>query len=88
MFWHLFDKKAWFAPKRFGIGAGWPIAWQGWALIASYLLALGGIGLLSEQSNAGAKASAFALFMILTGLFALIVWRRTEGGWHWRWGKQ
>ena len=25
------DDKPWFAPKRFGYGAGLPIAWQGWA---------------------------------------------------------
>ena len=24
---------AWFAPKRYGFGAGLPIAWQGWALL-------------------------------------------------------
>ena len=27
----------WFAPKRFGYGAGLPIAWQGWALIIGRL---------------------------------------------------
>ncbi|MEY4953243.1 MAG: hypothetical protein RL299_1667, partial [Pseudomonadota bacterium] len=24
----------WFAPKRLGYGSGWPIAWQGWAMMA------------------------------------------------------
>ena len=31
------DTREWFAPKRFGYGAGWPIAWQGWALVGGYL---------------------------------------------------
>ena len=31
------DDGAWFAPKRFGYGAGLPIAWQGWALLAGYI---------------------------------------------------
>ena len=31
------DNSAWFQPKRFGYGAGWPIAWQGWALRGGYL---------------------------------------------------
>ena len=26
----------WFAPKRFGYGAGLPIAWQGWVVMAAY----------------------------------------------------
>jgi hypothetical protein len=28
----------WFAPKRFGIGAGKPISWQGWLLTIGYFL--------------------------------------------------
>ena len=27
------DGPEWFAPKRYGYGAGLPIAWQGWAVI-------------------------------------------------------
>ncbi len=27
----------WFAPKRYGYGAGLPIAWQGWVLTIGYL---------------------------------------------------
>jgi hypothetical protein len=34
----------WFAPKRFGYGAGPPIAWQGWALI------LGFCAILADQA--------------------------------------
>jgi len=30
------DGPEWFAPKRFGYGASYPIAWQGWAVIAVY----------------------------------------------------
>ncbi len=35
------DDKAWFTPKRYGYGAGLPVAWQGWALLA------GVVGLLA-----------------------------------------
>ena len=34
------DDGAWFAPKRFGYGAGLPIAWQGWAVLVAYLAVL------------------------------------------------
>ena len=28
---------AWFTPRRYGLGVGAPIAWQGWALLGGYL---------------------------------------------------
>ena len=31
------DGPEWFAPKRFGYGAGLPISWQGWALTAAFM---------------------------------------------------
>jgi hypothetical protein len=33
---------AWFSPKRLGYGSGLPIAWQGWALILTYLVIVSG----------------------------------------------
>ena len=35
------EPKAWFAPERYGYGAGLPIAWQGWALIGAYIAVIG-----------------------------------------------
>ncbi|WP_159977535.1 MULTISPECIES: hypothetical protein [unclassified Novosphingobium] len=79
---------AWFAPKRYGYGAGLPIAWQGWLVIASYVAALAGIGMLDHMGNAGGRAAAFALFLLVTGLFAVVAAKRTRGGWKWRWGER
>jgi hypothetical protein len=31
------DGPEWFAPKRYGYGAGLPISWQGWALTIAFL---------------------------------------------------
>jgi hypothetical protein len=84
---HLFMKKGpWFRAKRYGYGVGLPLKWQGWALIAFYLLALAGIGLLSKQDTDFPRAVAFVVFLIVTALFVMTVHRRTEGGWKWRWG--
>ncbi len=77
---------AWFAPKRFGYGFGMPIAWQGWLALALYVAALAGIGLLDRMGHSGQRAAAFALFLLVTGLFVVIAARRTRGGWKWRWG--
>ncbi len=76
----------WFAAKRFGIGAGRPIAWQGWVLLASYLGVLAGLGRLARQAQSGAiTLTALAL---CTGLLLLVVHKRTEGGWKWHWGRK
>ncbi|MCJ2187987.1 hypothetical protein [Novosphingobium beihaiensis] len=84
---HLFLKEGdWFAPKRFGYGASWPIAWQGWVLLAVYLAAVGGSVMLAKDGHAGGHIAALALILLLTGLFMAVAARRTRGGWKWRWG--
>ncbi|NHN83331.1 hypothetical protein GOB93_01580 [Acetobacter musti] len=73
--------KPWFAPKRFGYGAGWPVAWQGWVSVLVYVAALVVIIALVP----GLKQS-LAIFGV-TVVFGWIASRRTEGGWRWRWGR-
>lgn len=74
---------AWFLPKRFGIGAGPPIAWQGWALLAGYIaaLALAGFGLLPRYWTVWA-----IIVVALTVALSAIAAQHTRGGWRWRWG--
>lgn len=72
----------WFRPKRFGFGAGLPIAWQGWALLAGHVAAIAlGAQLLAHHPWALA-AYATLLTVAAVPLYA----RRTEGGFRWRWG--
>lgn len=86
---HLFFKSgAWFAPKRYGYGAGLPIAWQGWALVAAWIAALAGIGLLDDSVHSGQRIAAIALCVVVTALFIAVAARRTRGGWKWRWGEK
>ncbi|MBT2188696.1 hypothetical protein [Sphingobium nicotianae] len=85
----LFEEGAWFAPKRYGLGAGLPIAWQGWVLMLSFLLLLPGIMLLGISLAPLHPAQAmlfFALAVAATLLFVRICQRKTRGGWRWRWG--
>ncbi|WP_088306979.1 hypothetical protein [Novosphingobium sp. B 225] len=78
----------WFAAKRYGIGAGRPIVWQGWVLLASYLGVLAGLGRFSAHAQGGARVSALVVFVICTTLFLLLVHKRTQGGWKWHWGRK
>lgn len=82
----IFAPGPWFAPKRFGFGAGRPTAWQGWTLLASYMGIVGGAGLLLRQAGNGPRGAAIALLVFATVLFIAIAHRRTDGGWRWRWG--
>ena len=74
----------WFAPKRYGYGAGLPIAWQGWAVLLSYTL------LVAGSASAILPLSTFAFVAVTLGATAallLVAARRTRGGWRWRWGE-
>lgn len=76
--WHT--SKPWFAQKRFGYGAGLPIAWQGWAVLLVFLVAIAAACLLL-------KGPALALMVsALTIAVSAIAAAKTQGGWRWRWG--
>ena len=78
------DRPEWFAPKRYGYGAGLPIAWQGWAVIAAFLAVVAVTGVLfGENELLAATIIVPAIAMLL-----LITARTTRGGWRWRWGER
>lgn len=74
----------WFAPKRYGIGAGLPIAWQGWAVVGVFLAILAVTAILFGDR----PAVALAIVLPASGLLILITARTTRGGWRWRWGER
>jgi hypothetical protein len=80
------DDGAWFAPKRFGYGAGLPIARQGWALLAGYFAILGVGVLLVQWDRQAGLVGAIALIVPATIVLFVIAARKTRGGWRWRWG--
>lgn len=78
------DDGAWFAARRFGYGAGLPIAWQGWALILAFLAAVIGFALLLMPER---PIPFVAIVVVLSVLQLIMVARHTRGGWRWRWGR-
>jgi hypothetical protein len=74
----------WFAPKRYGIGAGLPIRWQGWAVLIGYIALLGLAGFLLPYTWVGFAS----VVVILTVILILVAARTTRGGWRWRWGEE
>ena len=74
----------WFAPKRYGYGAGLPISWQGWALTIAFIGILLGVSLAFKDR----PESVIAAIVPITAVFILICARTTRGGWRWRWGDE
>ncbi len=80
----FFDGKPWFAQKQYGLGSGLPISWKGWVLFISYQAAALGMALSFRQKGYYWEIA----LAIVTILFLFIVWKKTEGGWQWKWGKK
>lgn len=78
------DDDAWFAPKRYGFGAGVPIAWQGWVLTLGYVAAVAGSAALLLPRN---RVAWGVVVVALTIALIAISAQHTRGGWRWRWGK-
>ena len=74
----------WFSQKRYGYGAGLPIAWQGWVLTIGYVAVI----LLTSFLIPLSLSLYLALVFTLTGLYLLIVSKTTRGGWRWRKGEK
>ena len=72
---------AWFLPKRFGYGAGLPITWQGWLVVALHVAAITcGTLLLLRQP------AAMIAWMVIAGFVPMPLYAaKTRGGWKWRW---
>jgi hypothetical protein len=76
----------WFEPKRIGYGAGLPIRWQGWAVLAAYVAVMAGASfwLLPHRHMLpfyGITAAATVALLVVCA-------RHTRGGWKWRNGRE
>lgn len=80
------DKNIWFPAKKYGIGWGLPVVWQGWVVLFIYtLLVTTGTLILARSPQNSLWLLPFIL--ILTVIFILIVWRKGEKI-QFRWGNK
>ena len=78
------DRPEWLAAKSYGLGAGLPISWQGWAILLGFIAIVGLAAWLFGEDDPRALAiviPAIAILLIITA-------RTTRGGWRWRWGRR
>ena len=79
----MIDDQPWFAPKRFGYGAGLPIAWQGWVMLAAHMALIFAVTWLLRRDPVAMTLVLLAVAFAPMPLYA----RKTQGGWHWRSGR-
>lgn len=77
------DDDAWFTPKLFGFGFGFPIAWQGWLLVLAYLVVVVTLVLALKER----PIELIAALCLPTVALLVIGCRKTRGGCRWRWGR-
>ena len=77
------DGPEWFAPKRYGLGSGLPIAWQGWVVVAAYIGAVTALSYYLKDQPLKLAATVVPLTVVLMVICA----KTTRGGWRWRWGE-
>lgn len=76
------SKQYWFPAKRHGWGWGAPATWQGWAVLVSFLVAIGVIVWRVPQRTE--PGLFWGLVLAASAVFAVIVWLKGEPpGWHW-----
>ena len=73
--------KPWFRVKRYGLGAGLPCSWEGWAVLAAFLAVVFGVSLadLPPAPRAAIILAAAVTFMVVARL-------KSDRPWKWRWG--
>ena len=81
--------KPWFAPKRFGYGAGVPISWEGWAVLAGFLVCTILVLYLPQRLFGMGLGTTLGLcgLVLVSAVFVAIAKAKTDGAWRWRNGE-
>jgi hypothetical protein len=76
------ERKYWFPAKRYGWGWGMPSTWQGWLVLAAFVvLVFAGSSLFPPGTELGRYLIYVA---VLCGLLVGVCWLKGEPP-HWRW---
>jgi uncharacterized membrane protein len=72
----------WFAPKLYGFGAT-PVTWQGWAVTLGFAAAL----MVAVRWLPTTPEKLIVSLALIVALIAISA-AKTDGDWHWRWGRR
>lgn len=79
------DPQYWFPAKRYGWGWSFPTTWQGWVVVAVYVIVIGAGAAFIRPSLHPVRFVAYVL--ILTCLLVAVCWATGEPP-RWRWGRR
>lgn len=78
--------RPWFRTKVYGYGAGLPCSWEGWAVMAAFVLAMFGLHALPPAlTTAHPWLDTVLRVALILGLI-VIAWAKSDKPWFWRWG--
>ena len=78
--------KPWFHTKQYGVGAGLPCRWEGWALLAAFTAAMVGLSVLpAPLTSAHPWLAPVARGGLIVGVIVLAR-LKSDAPWRWRWG--
>jgi drug/metabolite transporter (DMT)-like permease len=73
----------WFGARRYGLGWGFPVCWQGWAVLGGYFaLLFGGVYHFAPTNT----SALLAYIVLLTVALVAIIAAKGERPVRWRWG--
>ena len=78
-------KKYWFPAKRYGWGWGLPITWQGWVVLATYLVCIAAIVVAFPPATGAVR---FVLLVAISSVVLTAVCWLTGEAPRWSWGKK
>ena len=78
------ERDVWFPAKRFGWGWGPPVKWQGWVVLAAYVLAIAAI-VFRFPPNVDLAAFLGLIFLATLAMLAVCWWKGETP--RWRWGE-
>jgi hypothetical protein len=75
----------WFPAKTYGWGWGPPVRWQGWAVLAVFILTLVSMTIIADPAR---HPAAFVIGVVVaSSVLIAIRWRKGEPP-SWRWGSR
>jgi hypothetical protein len=61
-----------------------PCSWQGWALVAAFLIIVIVSGAVLVDRN---PMLHWSVVLASTAIVLVVSWRKSDGPWKWRWGQ-
>ena len=77
--------KPWFRVKQYGLGAGLPCSWEGWATLAVFFAVVVGSSVLEAR---GRPLVHIAVVLVAAVILIAVARLKSDKPWKWRWGQE